>query len=70
MEILFGRFSGLFYSAVFTLISASFALHTPILWGVSAIFLLLLVTSLKTKKRQNGSESRRLASWQEYVPTT
>ena len=47
MEILFGRFSGLFYSAVFTLISASFALHTPILWGVSAIFLLLTVIGIR-----------------------
>ena len=47
MEILFGRFSGLFYSAVFTLTSASFALHTPILWGVSAIFLMLTVIGIR-----------------------
>ena len=47
MEILFGRFSGLFYSAFFALISASFALQTPILWGVSAIFLLLTVIGIR-----------------------
>lgn len=47
MEILFGRFSGLFYSALLTLIAAGFALHTPVLWVAAAIFLTLTLIGIR-----------------------
>ena len=47
MEILFGRFSGLFYSAIGALIAARLAIHTPLFWGVSAVLLTLTLIGIR-----------------------
>ncbi|MFZ9154312.1 MAG: FMN-binding glutamate synthase family protein [Polynucleobacter sp.] len=52
MEILFGRFSGLFYSAIGALITASLAIHTPLFWGISAVLLTLTIIGIRDYRQK------------------
>ena len=46
MDLLYGRFSALFYSACGALLAAGFAFHTPAIWGVFALCLVLTLIGI------------------------
>ncbi len=47
MDLLYGRFSALFYSACGALLAAGFAFHTPAIWGVFALCLVLTLIGIR-----------------------